>query len=266
MADNEEAHLIKLKTDGYGRPLPIPKEYFQNNSNFVAFRRFFHLSPRFEFEDGSHSPCGFLRDILTSSFRDGSRELTKRLESTPDKCHQAVKTCTQCIEFLYPLIPQKFKAPDLAVSEFLMGLKNNNIEKQGFVGKQNNSYYTKNITVRGWSSNNMLWFAGEELFQADKIWWGKFGVEILKEGALNAPLGEKIQAVIGPISFFYDHCPDLVYAFFCDTGSPLDSTRHLTGLTYAMSEARKAWLFDWVGELAETIMKMEHPEEFVFLA
>ncbi|MBW2610644.1 MAG: hypothetical protein JRC68_09930, partial [Deltaproteobacteria bacterium] len=148
-----------------------------------------------------------------------------------------------------------------------MGIKDNNVEKKGFVGKDSNTYYTKNLTTISWtwSSDNMLWFAGETLFRADKIWWGKFGAEILKEGGLSAPLGKDVTTVIGPVSFFYDKCPDLVYAFFCDTGYPLDSTRHLTGLTYAMNEARKAFLFDWAQKLVETIMKMKDAKEFEFL-
>ena len=56
-----------------------------------------------------------------------------------------------------------------------------------------------------------------------------------------------------------------MYAFFIDPKDP-EAAQHLHGLTYAMKEARKAWLFDWVGRLAETIMKMEDLNNFAFLA
>lgn len=272
---NEAAsHTITGDTDKQNRTiftrtkytsLPIPKNYFQNNSNFQAYRRFVLLSPPFTFENGNYESCDFLRSITVSSFQTARRELKSRLDEIPGKCHQPVKTCGECIESLYPLIPQRLDVTGLFVSEFLTSLKSNKKTPQGFKCSENNNICTKYVTISRWEKNQMLWVAGESRFQADQIWWGKFGLEILKEGGFTVPTAKDTTVVLGPISFFYDNIPDLINFFLTKHLYP-ESARHLLGLTYAMKEARKAWLFDWVGRLAETIMKMEDLNNFAFLA
>ncbi|OQY15751.1 MAG: hypothetical protein B6I32_05775, partial [Desulfobacterium sp. 4572_20] len=217
------------------------------------------------FENNNYEPCKFLTSISIDSFPKASRELNDRFKRPPVQCHQPVKTCKQCIESLYPIIPQKLDAKGLFVSEFLTSLRNKKGKLQGYICNGDNTICTKVLRFPSWEKSCLLWIAGESLFQADKIWWGKFGIDILKEGGLNAPVEKDTTVVIGPISFFYDKSPDLVYAFFIDPKSPPDIAQHLLGLTYAMKEARKAWLFDWVGRLADTIMKMEDPNDFEFL-
>ena len=243
---------------------PIPEEYFQNNGDFAKFRRFVLLLPPFTFEDGRSKPCNFLRPISIDSFQNASRELKNRLDSPTDKCHNPAKTCKDCIEYLYPIIPQRLDAKGLFVSEFLMKLKNEKSMSHGSQYDVQNYCVVVPVTLRKWESNNMLWMAGESLFQAGRIWWGKFGLEILDQAGAHAARGRHITTVTGPISFFYDNMPDLVYFYFTKKNSP-DAARHLLGLTYAMKEARKTWLFDWVGKLVDTIMKMEDIKEFSFL-
>ena len=242
--------------------LPIPANYFKNNSGFAYFRRFILLSPPFPFETSNYKPCEFLRPIPVDFFQKASRILEERFRTSPGKCGQPFKTCRQCIVSLYPIIPQRFDAIGLYVSEFLMSLENKNNMSYRF--SQRDHFFTKSIVFQKWEMNKMLWAAGESLFQADKIWWGKFGLEILKEGRLTAPTTKNVTAVIGPISFFYDEIPDLVYAFFIDPQCPPEPVRHLIGLTYAMKEARKSWLFNWIGRIADTIMKMEDRKDFEF--
>lgn len=245
--------------------LPIPQGYFQNNSDFAKFRRFVLLFPRFTFEDGKYEPCNFLHPISIDSFQNASRELEKRLDSPAGKCHIPVRKCKQCVTSLFTVIPQKLDSKGLFVSEFLMNLQSDKNSPHGFKCRDNNNIYTKSTTFQKWEKNSMLWLAGERLFQADQIWWGRFGLEILKEGGLVTPRGRETKVVLVSVSFFYDRSPDLVAAFFIDPQCSPEPAKHLLGLTYAMKEARKAWLFDWVGRLADTIMKMEDPKDFEFL-
>ena len=235
--------------------LPIPPKYFQNNDNFRVFRRFLLLSPPMKFENGNYKFCDFVRPISADSFQSASRILETRFDTSPGKCHQPVKTCRECIASLYSVIPQRLDTKGLFVSEFLVSPKNKKNTPHGFKRSENNHFFTRSVIFQQWEMNHMLWVAGETLFQADRIWWGKFGLEILKEGELTAPTTRNTTVILGQISFFYDECPDLMYAFFIDPKDP-EAAQHLHGLTYAMKEARKAWLFDWVGRLAETIMKM----------
>ncbi|MCD6295631.1 MAG: sigma 54-interacting transcriptional regulator, partial [Deltaproteobacteria bacterium] len=145
-----------------------------------------------------------------------------------------------------------------------MKLKNEKSMSHGSQYDVQNYCVVVPVTLRKWESNNMLWMAGESLFQAGGIWWGKFGLEILDQAGAHAARGRHITTVTGPISFFYDNIPDLVYFYFTKKNFP-DAAKHLIGLTYAMKEARKIWLFGWVGRLANTIMKMETIKDFSFL-
>ncbi|PXF56671.1 MAG: hypothetical protein C4B58_12610 [Deltaproteobacteria bacterium] len=264
MVDKDRQDLTRFRLNDYPS-LPIPKNYFQNSCDFAGFRRFVLLFKQLKFENNNYEPCKFLTSISIDSFPKASRELNDRFERSPVQCHQPVKTCKQCIESLYPIIPQKLDAKGLLVSEFLTSLRNKKGKLQGYICNGDNTICTKVLRFPSWEKSCLLWIAGESLFQADKIWWGKFGIDILKEGGLNAPVGRDTTVVLGPISFFYDEIPDLVYAFFIDHQSSTERAKHLFGLTYAMNEARKAWLFDWAGRLADTIMKMETIKDFSFL-
>jgi len=200
---------------------------------------------------------------VVKSLEKAGSILENGLHSIPENCQQPFKTCRECIIALYAVLPQSFDARGLYVSEFLRSL-----EGTGgipFIRSHRDHFYIRKEVLNKWEPDNMLWIAGESLFQAKTIWWGRFGQEILKEGGLIAPATNKVNIVVGPISFFYDKIPDLVYSFFIDPQSPPEPARHLLGLTYAMKEARKSWFFEWVGRLVNTIMKMESSSEFSFL-
>ena len=263
MFDKDKQDIVRFTYTEYSF-LPIPENYFQNNCDFTNFRRFVFLSRQFVFENKKYKSCNFLRSISSDSFQNATLELNNRLDTPAGKCHIPVKTCRQCIISFFTVIPQRLDAKGLFVSEFLMSLQNHKKPYYGFKCVDKNNIYTKSLTFQKWEKNSILWLAGESLFQADQIWWGKFGLEILREGGLAAPLAKDATVVLGPISFFYDNIPDLVCFFITKDFSP-EPAKHLLGLTYAMKEARKTWLFGWVGRLADTIMKMENIKEFSFL-
>ncbi len=263
MFDHNKQDIVRFTHTEYPF-LPIPENYFQNNCDFTNFRRFVFLSRRFVFENENYKSCNFLRSISSDSFQNATLELNNRLDTPAGKCHIPAKTCRQCIISLFTIIPQRLDAKGLFVSEFLMSLQNHQKNYHGFECVDKNHIYIKSLTFQKWEKNSILWLAGESLFQADKIWWGKFGLEILKEGGLTAPMAREATIVLVPISFFYDNIPDLV-CFFITKNFSLEPAKHLIGLTYAMKEARKAWLFGWVGRLANAIMKMETIKDFSFL-
>jgi len=190
-----------------------------------------------------------------TSLKNAYDELIKALHEEPNTCGQTVITCGDCLKGLYPLIPQNLYEPGLFVNQAL----------NKWMAARKTFIYKKRVTLDYWSKGSFFWIAGEHLFQAKQIWWGKFGLDILEEGGIKPPEGKNCVVVVGPISFFYDDIPDLVYFYFSDIQPGEITHQHLLGLTYAMKEARKTWLFDWVGKLVDTIMKMEDIKEFSFL-
>jgi len=249
-----------------GTSFPIPRNYFLNNSRFEVFGHFLLLSRDLPFELGECKECNFLQSIQVSSFQSGSSTLNEMFNNPPRGCGQPVTRCKDCIEQLYPIVPQRFNAQELLVSEFLTALENNNLRKSGFTQDQYNSYWEKPVSIQSWAKDAIFWIAGENLFQASKIWWGKSGLEILREGGLFTPGSQNAKVILVPVSFFYDKLPDLLFNVFINPKSPSEPARHILGLTYAMKEARKSLLFDWVGRLSETIMKMDNRESFKFLS
>ncbi len=248
-----------------GTSFPIPRNYFLNNSRVEVFRRFHLLLRDFPFEAIEYKECDFLRPIQISSFQSGSSILNEMFNNNPGKCNQPVSSCKECIQRLYPLLPQRFDAQGLFASEFLAALVNNNLSQAGFKQDQYKSYWEKQVSIQSWAKDSIFWIAGENLFQASNIWWGKSGLEILREGGLFSPDSKNAEFILVRVSFFYDQFPDLVCAFFIDTKARIKSIRYIHGLTYAMKEARKSWLFDWVGMLSEAIMKINNVESFEFL-
>lgn len=267
IAQNEAAsrdipNISKLS----GTSFPIPRNYFLNNSKFEVFRRFHLLLRDSPFEDSEYKECDFLRPIQLSSFQSGSSILNEMFNNNPGKCNQPVSSCKECIQRLYPLLPQRFDAQGLFASEFLAAMVKNNLSQTGFKQDRYKSYWEKQVSIQSWAKDSIFWIAGENLFQASNIWWGKSGLEILREGGLFSPDSKNAKIILVRISFFYDQFPDLVCAFFIDAKARIKSIRYIHGLTYAMKETRKLLLFDWVGRLSETIMKMDNRESFKFLS
>jgi len=270
LAQNEAASIsgssdIPDISDSKGTSFPIPRKYFKNNGKFEVFRRFLHLLENLSFEGGKYRECNFLRSIPARSLQSASSILNDRLDNPPHGCGQPVSSCKECIQRLYPLFPQKFDTQHLYVSEFLKALGNNNLRQSGFMQDKSGSYWKKPVVLHDWAKDPIFWMAGDNLFQANKIWWGKFGLEILREGDLSVTVSKNAEIVFVPISFFYDQLPDLIFGFFIKSEPPINPIRHLHGLTYAMKEARRSWLFDWVGRLSEAIMKMINGDSFEFL-
>ncbi len=239
---------------------PIPESYFGHHNEYSILREFVFLSySPFAFEYTESERCNFLRSMPISSLREAYKKVQDALkEMHMEECGQNVLTCGECIKRVYPLIPQKFNEPGLFVNRTL----------KKWMAKKKTFIDDEPATLYRWSKESFFWIAGEHLFLAKQIWWGKFGLDILEEGGIKSPESKKVIPVVGPISFFYDDIPDLIYFFFSNT--QLNKTRnsthqHILGLTYAMKEARKTWLFDWVGRLANTIMKMDRVKDFSFL-
>ena len=250
--------------------MPLSKDFFKKEStakkhpDLVPFRRFLLQSKPFPFENIKLSPCDFFDHISAKSPKHARDELGERFRWTPNGCGQPVSNCGQCIKLLYSVLPQPLYNVNLATSVFLCALLENPKDPEGFSYDERNHIYTNSFKFGRWNKESILWMAGEHIFRANEIWWGKFGLDILKEGNMLPPNKMSGIANFMPISFYYDHVPDLTTVFLIDflTVTP---ARHLVGLTYAMKEARKASLFDWVGRLADTVMKMEKVEDFDFL-
>ncbi len=250
-----------------GNSLPLLQSHFTDySSHFACFRRFFLQSPPFPFESANLVPCRFFSYISAKFIQTAIDELEHRFEWLPKSCGQPVSNCGQCIRVLYTLLPQPFENRVLVMSIFLTDMLRNKRQPAGFRYHEGNNIYThkKSFDPGNWDKRSILWMAGEHIFRANEIWWGKFGLDILTEGNMVPPKANNALINLVQISFYYDEIPDLITAFVIDPSCNPEPARHLIGLTYAMKEARKASLFDWVGRLADTVMKMEEVEDFEF--